>query len=76
MVKKQQFKSEEVRAKVKKVYADAKAKGKYVPPPVARAIALSMLAKKQSGKQSGNGILGDIVSGLTFGLVPRGLIPI
>lgn len=76
MPKKTQFKSEEVRAKVKQVYADAKKKGKYVPPNVARAIALSTLAKKQTGKQQGKGILGDIVSGLTFGLVPKGLIPI
>jgi len=36
-----------VAAKIKKIYADAKKQGKFIPPPVARAMALSMISGKK-----------------------------
>lgn len=36
-----------IAAKIKKIYADARKKGKFVPPTVARAMALSMLTGRK-----------------------------
>lgn len=38
---------EKVASKIKKIYADAKKSGKFVPPTVARAMALSMVTGRK-----------------------------
>lgn len=43
---------EEVKVAIRKVYADAKKAGKFVPPPVARAIALQKVTGKKTSSST------------------------
>jgi hypothetical protein len=41
--------SAQIATEIKKIYADARKAGKFVPPPVARAMALAKLSGRRTG---------------------------